>query len=67
MTQTEVVSGLSSGDTVQVPGFSLPAGARTGRSGSTQQGGFPGGGQAPQGGVPGGGFPGGGTGGGFGQ
>jgi macrolide-specific efflux system membrane fusion protein len=63
--QTEVVSGLASGDTVQVPGFSLPTGARTGRTGTSQQGGFPGGGTAPQGGFP-GGAPGG-TGGGFGQ
>jgi multidrug efflux pump subunit AcrA (membrane-fusion protein) len=63
--QTEVRSGLKSGDTVQVPGFTLPSGVRSSRSGTSQQrGGFPGGGEAPQG-FPGGGFPGGGAGGGF--
>ncbi|MDH2416798.1 biotin/lipoyl-binding protein [Nocardioides sp. CER19] len=65
--QTQVLSGLKSGDTVQVPGFTLPSGAgtrsnRSNRTGSNQQeGGFPGG----QGAFPGGGFPGGGAGGGF--
>lgn len=60
--QTEVLSGLSSGDTVQVPGFTRPSGTGSGgtRSGN-QQGGFPGGGTPPDGGF-GGGFPGGSTG-----
>lgn len=66
--QTEVVSGLAAGDTVQVPGFSLPTGS--GGSGNRQGGS---GGDAPQegfGGPPGGGTGGGvpgGAGGGFGQ
>ena len=63
--QTEVVSGLKSGDTVQVPGFTLPSGARIGRTGNQQQGGFPGGGELPPGGF--GSFPAGGTGGGLGK
>jgi macrolide-specific efflux system membrane fusion protein len=62
--QTQVLSGLTSGDTVQVPGFSLPTGARTSR-GNNEQGGFPGGGELPQGGFGGGNLPGAGTGGGF--
>lgn len=49
--QTEVVSGLSSGDTVQVPGFTPPTG--TGGSGTQQRGSF-GGGGFPQGGFGGG-------------
>jgi macrolide-specific efflux system membrane fusion protein len=56
-TQTEVVSGLAEGDTVEVPGFRMPTGAGSGRGGTDQQ--FPGGGT---GGFP-GGFPGGGAGG----
>ncbi|MCW2767735.1 MAG: hypothetical protein JWO11_3694, partial [Nocardioides sp.] len=54
---TEVVSGLSEGDTVEIPGVTRPTGGAG--TGGTQQG-FPGGGGGFPGG--GGGFPGGGGG-----
>jgi len=60
--QTEVVSGLAEGDTVEVPGFTMPN--RSGGSGGDGQTQLPGGGDLPSGGFPGGGsFPGGGAGG----
>ena len=52
--QTEVVSGLTEGDQVEVQGFVRPSGG-TGGANNQRQGGFPGGGE--------GGFPGGGAGG----
>ena len=58
---TQILSGLSSGDTVQIPGITLPSGSG-GKGGGTRggfgggTGGFPGGGT---GGFPGGGFGGG--------
>ncbi|WGL53774.1 HlyD family efflux transporter periplasmic adaptor subunit [Nocardioides sp. BP30] len=59
---TQIVSGLAAGDTVQIPGVTLPSGAGTGttRRGTTTGGGLTGGGGFSGGS---GGFPGGGTGG----
>jgi macrolide-specific efflux system membrane fusion protein len=63
---TQILSGLKSGDTVQVPGITLPSGGST-KGGSGTRGGFGGGfggsGGFPSGGFPSGGFPGGGSGG----
>ena len=64
---TQILSGLSAGDAVQVPGITLPSGAGGNRTGNTRGGtgggNFRGGGSFPSGGFPGGGaggFPGGG-------
>jgi multidrug efflux pump subunit AcrA (membrane-fusion protein) len=68
---TEILSGLSDGDTVQIPGITLPTGGGSGsgnnrnggNGGGFGGGGFSGGGNFPSGGFPGGGaggFPGGG-------
>jgi macrolide-specific efflux system membrane fusion protein len=66
---TQILSGLKAGDTVQVPGITLPSGGST-KGGSGTRGGFGGGGGGfggsggfPSGGFPSGGFPGGGSGG----
>jgi len=57
--QTQILSGLSEGDRVQI---TIPTAARTGGSGNAGGSGLPGGGGFPSGGMPpaGGGFPGGG-------
>ena len=62
---TEITSGLADGDTVQIPGVTIPSGSGSSTNNRNGGGGLSSGGQMPDfsGGVPGGGaggFPGGG-------